>query len=324
VRTFAAFTPALIIALATPYASAQTPAEQYEEGLAAMLAGDFAKGCGKLEQSYQAEPLAGALFTVAACYARWGKVKTALAHYESFLQLQAKEDLAALPEDKRKTAEDRMKNALAQVSELKAQIPRLTVSLSAPVGGAQATVDGAAAPFDTPILLDPGDHTVIVVGPDDARREQVETLGKGDVRTVTLDLPRPSEAPVAPPVVQDEGDIRDAMIIGAIVAGGVGVAGIVVGSITGAMVFGKKGDVDDNCNGNVCNQDGKDAADSAQTLGLVSTIGFGVGAAGLALGAVLFFLAPDEVEGDGVGLSPARVRLDIASEGAWFGLRGHF
>jgi hypothetical protein len=321
VRTFAAFTSALTIALATPHASAQTPAELYEQGLAAMLAGDFANGCTKLEQSYQAEPLAGALFTVAACYARWGKVKTAVTHYETFLALQGKEDLAALPDDKRKTAEDRMKNALAQVAELRPQIPKLTVSLTAPVAGASATVDGEAVPFDTPVLLDPGEHAVVVIGPGDARREQVETLGKGDVRTVTLDLPRPSEAPVAPPVGQDEGDPRDAMIIGAIVAGGVGVAGIVVGSITGAMVFGKKGDVDDNCNGNVCNQDGKDAADSAQTLGLVSTIGFGVGAAGLAAGALLFLLAPDEAEGDVAGL-----RFDVAGspDGVGFGLRGRF
>jgi hypothetical protein len=63
--------------------------------------------------------------------------------------------------------------------------------------------------------------------------------------------------------------------------------GIVAGSITGVMVLGKKSTIEDNCTGTRCNAEGKDAAEGAQSLGLVSTIGFGVGIAGLATAAVL-------------------------------------
>ena len=74
----------------------------------------------------------------------------------------------------------------------------------------------------------------------------------------------------------------------AYVVGGVGVAGIVVGSVTGALVLSKKSKVSDGCHAGVCTQSGLDAANSGKSLATVSDIGFGVGIAGLAVGAVLW------------------------------------
>ena len=92
------------------------------------------------------------------------------------------------------------------------------------------------------------------------------------------------QAPAEPPPAQSSGSGRRTA---AYVAGGVGIAGVVVGSVTGILVLGKKQTVNDNCTGHDCNDAGYSAATSGQSLGLVSTISFGVGVAGLAVGAVL-------------------------------------
>jgi hypothetical protein len=78
------------------------------------------------------------------------------------------------------------------------------------------------------------------------------------------------------------------------VAGGIGAAGLVTGGITGALVFSKKSEIDDNCRRFDCNRQGKQAADSAQTLALVSTVGFAVGVVGCATAAVLLLTSPKE------------------------------
>jgi hypothetical protein len=100
------------------------------------------------------------------------------------------------------------------------------------------------------------------------------------------------------------------------VAGGVGAAGVLAGTITGVMVFGKKSTVDQNCTGAVCNPEGLSAADSGKSLAMVSNIGFGIGLAGLATGAVLLLTQPKTTAS---GWQPV-VATD-ATSGAWGGVR---
>jgi hypothetical protein len=72
------------------------------------------------------------------------------------------------------------------------------------------------------------------------------------------------------------------------VLGGVGIAGVAVGAVTGVMVLGKKSTVDEECNEQKrCSQTGLDAADAGSTLGTVSGIGFIAGGVLLGAGAVL-------------------------------------
>ena len=89
----------------------------------------------------------------------------------------------------------------------------------------------------------------------------------------------------------------------AYVAGGIGLAGLVVGAVTGVLVLDRKATVDDECRGHVCSKEGKEAADSGQTLATVSTIAFGVGLAGIATGVTLILTAPDDRGRAGAWLS---------------------
>jgi hypothetical protein len=77
------------------------------------------------------------------------------------------------------------------------------------------------------------------------------------------------------------------------VALGVGGAGLLVGGITGLLAIGKHGDLADTCVDDVCRTpQAKSDLDAYHTMTTLSTVGFIVGAAGIATGAVLFFMSP--------------------------------
>src|SRR5262249_9765520 len=80
----------------------------------------------------------------------------------------------------------------------------------------------------------------------------------------------------------------------AYVAFGVGGAGLVFGGVTGLMALGKHGDLEGRCPGGKCPTDASDDVDSYKTVGTLSTVGFIVGAVGVAAGAVLWFTAPTQ------------------------------
>jgi len=289
---------ALVVLLALSVSSnsrAQAPQQLFDEGLKEMLAGQFESGCPKIERSYGLDPLPGALFTLAACYARWGKVHSAVLRYQEFLA-----KVAVLPQAERNEQQQRVVTASEKLIALQPQVPHVTLQLDPSVPpDAQVEMDGtvvAPATLGTAQPMDPGEHRFVVRTADGRTAEQVEHIQAGAAQSITLQGPADAAAP-PPPVEPDEpgsGDVLFPMKTWAFIAGGVGAAGIVVGSITGGLVFAKKGDVEDNCVDQVCNQDGKDAADSAATLGMVSNVSFAVGIVGLAAGTALWFLAPDE------------------------------
>ena len=76
--------------------------------------------------------------------------------------------------------------------------------------------------------------------------------------------------------------------------GGIGVAGLAVGAVTGLIAMGKNNDSKQACpNDGACgSSDAVDAADGARQFGTVSTIAFVAGGVGAALGIVLVLTAP--------------------------------
>src|SRR5262249_46350304 len=134
--------------------------------------------------------------------------------------------------------------------------------------------------------------------------QQRFTVERGQKKTVELSLggaalpvaDAPPSAGAAPEAAQPAPRTGQGQRIAAFATGGVGLAMLLVGAVTGGLTLAKKGVIEANCQGTRCNHEGKAAADSAQTLGLVSTIGFVVGGAGLVTGTVLFFTAPKKID----------------------------
>jgi hypothetical protein len=290
---------ALTATLAVP-ARAQDPAAAvtlFQNGVSAMQAENYAEGCPALEESYRLEPLPGVLFTSAECHAKWGKVATAVARYRDYLTV-----FERLPPSQVIKQGNRNQVAKRQIEILTPKVPQLTLILP---DGAPAhikvTRDGVLLgrpSLSVALPVDPGEH-LLTTETSGAVHEQRVTLEEGESKRVLLEFAQPesSEAKPSAPAAPPARDLQNPTPGKATspwlwVAGGVGVAGVAVGSVTGALVFSKKSTVDENCRGPDCNHEGKQAADSAKTLGLVSTISFAVGAAGIATAAVLLLTLP--------------------------------
>src|SRR6185436_7693284 len=87
-RSLAAFACLATCVVSNTAAAEEPPAEAdalFKAGLEQMRAGRYETACPMLAKSYQLDPLPGALFTEADCEAAWGKVATAIEHYQAFV-----------------------------------------------------------------------------------------------------------------------------------------------------------------------------------------------------------------------------------------------
>lgn len=177
------------------------------------------------------------------------------------------------------------------------------------------TLDGTA------IAMNPGVHTFQFQLADGTRVEQRTVVREGQkALTVTAVGPKPSglskAVPPSPglpassspspspsalkpdrpgatdPAPNPTGSSGHSSHTWAYVAGGIGLAGIAVGSVAGILALGKKQTADGHCTGAECEPVGTEAGNSGRGLADVATVGFGAGIAGLALGTVLWVLAP--------------------------------
>jgi len=97
-------------------------------------------------------------------------------------------------------------------------------------------------------------------------------------------------------------------------AGGVGVAGLAVGTIFGLQSMSKHDDAAAKCPGACSDQAGVDLWNDARSAGNISTIGFVVGGVGLATGAVLWLTAkPTRTTALRAEVGPATVQI----RGTW-------
>jgi hypothetical protein len=142
-----------------------------------------------------------------------------------------------------------------------------------------------------------GEHLEIVLQPPGS---PTPTLATATPSTALPD-PMPDDAPpVQHASVPIDADREHASSSGStrrtlgLVVGGVGVAGLGLGLVTGLMATGKHSDLATTCPSNRCTQESQDALDSFHTLRTISDVGYVVGIAGLGAGAILFFTAPSD------------------------------
>ncbi|WP_437818641.1 hypothetical protein [Sorangium sp. So ce1078] len=301
------------LAAAAPAAAQDSAAAEslFNRGLADMEAGRYEAGCAAIAESHRIEPKLGALFTLAICESRWGRVAAAFTHFGEYLAQVER----LSPEQKSRQGE-RPKVARQERDKLAPLVPELSLAL--PPGAPAGTVvkrDGRvveSAALGASVPVEPGEHVVSTQAPGGPVWETRIQLAQGEKKQVELQVKDAS----APPADGLSGR-RAAMVV----AGGVGVAGLVLGGITGALTLGKKSVVEEHCGSGIgvsdetsCDQTGMDAAESASTTGLVSTIGFGVGLAGLGAAAVLYLTEPEPSETT-AGATSTRIRAGVLAAG---------
>ena len=219
---------------------------------------------------------------LASCHEEQGRVATAQAEYVQ---------TAARAHDK---GDKREGFARERAARLDAVVPTLTIHVAVAPAGFELRRDGATASIGAREPVDPGPHQIVATATGMRRVQLYVTLAPGERREV--DLPALEPEVTAPPVVAAPAAITarpsgSGRRTAAFVVGGVGVAGLLVGGVTGVLAFTTYGGRD--CAGSACSAQGLSDVSSARTLALVSDIAFGVGLAGDATGFVLLVTAPN-------------------------------
>ncbi|XXX77200.1 hypothetical protein WMF30_00295 [Sorangium sp. So ce134] len=318
-----------LLSLSVPAAAQDIAAAEalFDRGLADMKAGRYETGCKALAESERLDPQPGTLFTLASCEARWGRVATAVTRFKDYMALFERMTRAEQARQGR-----RPKVAAQELDALSRRVPRLALSLppDAPAGTVVKR-DGHVlgdASLGVALPVDPGEHRISIEMPGGVVQEQRITIAEGESKEMVLDIKKG-----APPPTSGAREAPAGRRTALYVAGGVGAAGLALGGIMGALVLGRKGVIDQHCGGAIqagdekaCDATGLDAANSANAMALVSTIGFGVGLAGLGAAAVLLWTEPAQA-GATTGASPRWLGagvLEAGPAGAVLGAKGRF
>ncbi len=213
--------------------------------------------------------------------------------------------------------------------DLRARIPSLTVQVE---GASQhdpnlkVVINGraiGAAQFGQAQSLNPGTYSVSGSLSSERTDQDRVVLAVGENRTVVLDLALPSLESPAPGAGSASGSgwspPRRIPLL-AYLAGGVGVAGVGTGLITGMLANAKYSEAERECENQLCmaGTRGPSAVSAFRTLRMVSSVSYGVGAAGIAAGVVLWLTGSDDSEAGRVGSIEPWGTVDTA------GVRGTF
>lgn len=296
---FTTFVSLLVLAAGTFAAlpaSAQPSREQtaeklFNDAIGLVSAGKYADACPKFEESQKLDPALGTQFDLADCYEHTGKKGSAR---RLFIEVANAAKAAGKSE--------REKSARERAAALDAIAPRLTIAVAPWAADAhlEISVDGVSLPapsWNHPQVLDAGKHTVAASAPGKKPFDAQIVLQDG--KSSEVKIPELESEPIAPlpvvikpdekPIDQGSGQRRTAVI-----AGGVGVVGVVVGAGAGVLSLMKHGQAKGKCpDFSACpDAQGRSDWNTATDAGTVSTIGFLAGGVGLAAGAVLYFTAP--------------------------------
>ncbi|CAN5801093.1 hypothetical protein BH11MYX4_BH11MYX4_19590 [soil metagenome] len=313
--TLAAFALRAAPALAGDEAAAEA---LFLEAKKLAAAGKLAEACPKFAESNRLDRGAGTLIHLADCYEKNGQSASAWATFK---------DAASAAQALGRA--DWQKLATQRAAALEPKLAKLTIKVQDPADKIEVTRDGAPtspASWGTPIPVDVGAHAVQATAPSrttfktsikvakDGDRVDV-VVPKLDAAPAAAAVPPPPAAVTPPPVVHSGDDGAGQRTIG-LVVGGVGVAGVAVGAITGLIAMGKNSDSKKACpnDGACASTDAVDANDSAKTFGLVSTVAFIAGGVAVATGAILIFTAPSD-KGTRAAKSERGIRVVPATDG---------
>lgn len=325
---------ALMLAAPVFSKGGSSPSEQLDAARALANAGfrlyeqgDYATAIERFqaaERIYHALPH---LLYSARAHVKLGKLVEAVALYEQVVGEQLAADVPEAFRTAQKTAQE-------ELDPLRERIPSIELTLEGTsIEEARVLVDGAALPDEAlaaPINLNPGEHRIVLQAAGYEPSETTITLEEGaEVQAVTLSVGTalPEDDAGYSGATGGSGEGTDGAdespsIVPPLVVLGVGVAGLGVGAITGIMTLNDASELKDNCPQNPCPPENQSLIDSVNTLGTVSTVGFIVGGAAVAAGALWLLLQPsDEGQSEEVAAGP---ELEVMVGAGALGVRGTF
>jgi hypothetical protein len=292
-----------------------TAQQLFDQGKALMNADKVAEACPKFEAAAQLSQTAGVRLNLAGCWARLGRTASAWAGYDEALALAERAG--------DKNAVDLARNARA---ELEPKLCYLTVTVAHEAAAADLEVlrDGRrlpAAAWGMPVPVDPGEHEIAATAPG-RRSWSTKRAVTGEGTKVIVEVPplakeqnpvvagalAPAPSASAPPPAPmsallpapgpHEASVETSPGAGqrtlSLVAGGLGVVGVGVGSYFGLRARSKRNDYESHrgSDGACLDMDCQTLSHDAHSAGNVSTAAFAASGALLAAGVVLWLTAP--------------------------------
>lgn len=295
---------------ASPLARADAPpaasaAELLDaEGTALMQAHRYTEACPKLAQSDRLEPGTGVVLRLGLCYQLSGKTASAWTAYREAAGRA------------RRSGDDALGQlASKRAAALEPRLAKVTIRLASGDDADHVDVSCDGVRLDRSALgaeipMDAGPHTLRASKPGRRAFAKSFVVADGDPpATIAIDLgAAPSVAPSpSRQVGPDTGDERaDGGRPGqrqrayALVVGGVGLAGIAVGTIFGLSAMSNWNRALSECTSGTsgCNSDALNRQSTVNGEALWSTVGFTVGAMGIVGAALLWWTAPTSSPSD--------------------------
>jgi hypothetical protein len=297
-----ATTPAVSTAQpASPTSDARDSARKLaERGYELFQAGRYGEAIthfDKAEQLFHAPPH---LLFIARSQAKLGKLLAARAAYDAIVA----ERLASYAPDAFVRAQQ---EARIEVVALRTRLPTLELRIRGALpSSVEVQLDGATVPVARErqrIPVDPGKHTL--VARSGAAPPLTRSVTVMESTSVPIELSfeaAPSTAPVgagAAGADEETDDGTPSSLVPPVVAFVVGGLGLGVGAVTGAMSLSKVAEIEEHCPEDAsgvkrCDPALEPDADTARTLGTVSTVSFVIGGVGVATGVILLVLRSQE------------------------------
>lgn len=266
------------------------------QGVQLAEAGKCGEAIEKLQRAealYHAPTILGRL---GECQVKVGQIVLGTENLNKVVREQLAPNAPQAFRDAQARAKKELDAALPRIAHLTVDIEPTDVDATVTVGG--VTVPKALIGAERP--TDPGSHEVVATATGYLPAKTNVSLSEGSRHSIKLRLepdpnavaptpepatpaPAPPPPPVTPPPAAERGSDNTLSYV----LLGVGGLGIAVGGITGMMAIQQEGAL--NCPDNECRGNNVDKLESARTVALVSTIGFGVGIAAGAVGTVLLF-----------------------------------
>lgn len=312
----------------------------FDSARSLMKQGKYAEACAKFEQSQHIDPGIGTLLYLGDCYEKAGRLASAWATFRegaSRAQAAGQNDRARAGEQRAQALVPRLVKVTIEVADENRQLDGFRLERAGQL--VEPALWGVAVP------VDPGEHTVVASAPGYERwSHKVRADTEGAALSVTVPAltpaagaaepppaaapPQPEPVPVAPAAPPpadapppDAGDPGATQRTLGLVVGGVGLVGIGVGTVFGLTAIAKNDDAKALCpRGDRCDDpEGVELTEDAKDAATVSNVAFGLGAAALVGGAVLYFTAPSSAPERALRIAPV-----VGSRGAGVSVGGRF
>jgi hypothetical protein len=273
----------------------------FDDAMRLAEAGRHAEACPKFAESMRLDPGMGVKYRLAVCYENTSRLASA---WVLFMQL-ADEAAAA------KMAE-RERHARAKADALRLRLCSMIVVVPAEVAsapGLEILRDGdrlSPALFGSALPVDTGRHVIKVSAAGKRAWEtSVEVTGEGNTITVTIPILKaePEVGPLGAPDGMTSAGAPPPWPVSkklGLAAGLTGVAGLMLGAVSGGLAAGTLSRADMECladDKTQCTRKGVDLANEAKIWGNLSTGAFIAGGLLAAGGTFLFVLAPESGPG---------------------------